>query len=64
MKQSSLPQHNKMFHSGEQIQYDCKLCIYKTIHKKDLMNHTKYVHQKMKRCKRRKASEKIISSQE
>ena len=26
----SLPQHMKMFHSGEQTQYNCKICTFKT----------------------------------
>jgi len=37
--------HMKTFHSGVQPQYDCKICTYKSIHKRAVVQHHKRVHQ-------------------
>ena len=34
----------KLFHSEQQTKFICKLCTFKTIHKRTLLNHSKTVH--------------------
>ena len=40
-----LTRHLKLFHSGEQPKYDCKLCTFQTIHPSSLKTHVQKVHQ-------------------
>merc|ERR1712126_102340 len=44
----SLPQHMKVFHSGEKNIFFCKICSFNTIHSYGSQRHVKRVHQKIK----------------
>ena len=46
IQKQSLSRHMKMFHSGDQPQYNCKSCSFNTIHKGGLKRHNKNVHNK------------------
>ena len=41
-----LTQHMKVFHTGEQTQFNCNICTFVTIHKYYLYTHVKGVHKK------------------
>ena len=48
LQKCSLPQHMKLFHSKEQIQYKCNICTYKTIHQQNLQSHCNRIHKNLK----------------
>ena len=44
-----LTKHMKLFYTGEQTQFECKICTFKSIYKSSLNDHVKGVHQKSKK---------------
>ena len=42
----NLKRHIKVFHSGEQTLYNCKVCTFQSIHQYALNRHVRKVHQK------------------
>ena len=46
LQKVSLKMHMKMFHSGEQTVYNCKVCIYQSVYQYAVNRHVKNVHQK------------------
>ena len=42
-----LKRHMRMFHSGEQTLFNCKVCTYQSIHQYAVNSHVRNVHQKL-----------------
>ena len=47
IQKGNLKQHMKLFHSGEQTLYNCKVCTYQSKHQYDVNKHVRNVHQKL-----------------
>ena len=45
-QKKNLTIHMKVLHSGEQTNYECKVCTFKTIHASSLQKHVQNIHQK------------------
>ena len=45
IKETSIHRHMKRFHSGEQPQYNCKVCTYQTVYSSNLIKHVQVLHQ-------------------
>ena len=43
IQRRGLSQHMKKFHTGEQTNFECNICTFKTIHKYSLYTHVKFV---------------------
>ena len=44
-----LKRHMRMFHSGEQTLFNCKVCTYQSIHQYAVNSHVRNVHQKLQK---------------
>ena len=47
IRKDYLKRHMKLFHSGEQTLYNCKVCTYQSKHQSNVYIHIRNVHQKL-----------------